>query len=162
MPTAITVTPISATASGELKRAIEANEFKRVNVHGTVLARIRIQREYWRKAAFVIDGKARWDYEHPERVVFSGAASGEHSIDLTASSVERVRAHWAGYLETNRIRMVPVVGEFVTFPSGSHPSGFRHGRVTKVGPRRTTIEFRYKHGGRGVRVLPHYEVGFNA
>lgn len=31
------------------------------------------------------------------RIVFSGSATGEHSLDVYASSAERIRAHWVGY-----------------------------------------------------------------
>lgn len=80
-----------------------------------------------------------------DRIVFTGGRDGAHSLAISVSSAERVQAHWAGYCENNTLR--PVVGEYVVFPSGSSPTGKRRGKVVKVGPKRVTIEYRYKHGG---------------
>lgn len=80
-----------------------------------------------------------------DRIYFEGGRQGGHSLAYDVSTAERVQAHWAGYCENNR--KVPVVGDIVTFPSGSSRTGLRRGRVTKVGPKRVTVVFRYKHGG---------------
>jgi hypothetical protein len=35
------------------------------------------------------------------RVVFKGGRYGEASLDATCSTVERVKAHWSGYVAAN-------------------------------------------------------------
>lgn len=81
-----------------------------------------------------------------DRVVFTGGAQGEHSLDIGASSVERMLAHWAGYIENNGWRVD--VGDVVMFPSASSPSGYRKGVVEAVGPKRVVVSYSFKHGGR--------------
>jgi hypothetical protein len=104
------------------------------------------------------NGRARWQYVVGGRIVFKGGAKGEHSLDLLASSPERILAHWEGYCEANGM-LKPVVGQVVSFPSGSHPSGVRMGRVLKVGSKRALVAFTYKHGGKGTKSVPFNELG---
>jgi hypothetical protein len=135
----------------------EIQEFQRITRNGRVLANVRVHREqHPRRTARVIDGKAQWTYEPEQRLVFTGAASGEHSIDMEVSDLARARGHWDGYLQANQIRSAPAVGELVDFPSSSSRSGWRTGRVLKVGPRRAVIEFRYKYGRVSTKTVPHH------
>ena len=52
-----------------------------------------------------------------DRIVFVGGKAGEHSLALSVSSPERIRAHWAGYCENNGCKK----------SCGTLPSG--HGRA---------------------------------
>jgi hypothetical protein len=142
---------------------IDIHKFQRITRDGQILAKVRIHRERVPgRAARVVDGKAQWVNVPEERLVFTGAASGEHSIDLSCSDEARARAHWEGYLEANGIRRAPAVGERVVFPSSSSPDGWRTGRVLKVGPRRCCIEFRYKNGFTSSKTVPIHECRFSA
>jgi len=137
--------------------AIKTQEFQRLSLNGTVLAKAAVRRErFWRKMARIVDGKAQWVMEPEDRLVFAGAETGEYSLDLSVSSEERCKAHWEGYLETNGIRCAPAVGEWIIFPSGSDPTGYRHGRVLKVGPRRVTVEYKFKNGIVTTKSVPRH------
>lgn len=110
-----------------------------------------------------IDGKLTWQRRTNARIVFSGAKSGEHSLDVYASDEARVLAHWAGYCENNGLHK-PQVGQIVAFPSGSahHWGGFRQGRVIKLGPKRAVIAYRFKNGHKTTITLPFSELRFDA
>lgn len=41
-----------------------------------------------------------------EQVVFSGGSGGKHSLWLSVSSPERIKAHWDGYCENNDAKAV--------------------------------------------------------
>lgn len=105
------------------------------------------------------DGRARWQYVVGGRVVFKGGKSGEHSIDISVSSPERVLAHWEGYCEANGM-LKPEVGQLVSFPSGSARAGIRFGRVIKVGTKRALVAFTYKHGGKSTKSVSFNDLGF--
>jgi hypothetical protein len=105
------------------------------------------------------DGRARWQYVVGGRIVFKGGKNGEHSLDVLASTPERILAHWLGYCENNGL-LKPVVGQLVSFPSGSSPSGYRYGKVLKVGSKRAVIAFTYKHGGKSTKTVPFNEIKF--
>ncbi len=95
-----------------------------------------------------------------DRIHFTGGSQGEHSLAIDVSSAERIQAHWEGYCENNT--QVPVVGQVVSFPSGSSPTGSRRGRVTKVGPKRATVEYSYKHGGKAApKSVPIVDLRFD-
>lgn len=107
------------------------------------------------------DGRARWQYVTGGRIVFKGGKDGEHSLDILASSPERILAHWEGYCEANGL-LKPTVGQSVRFPSASASSmgGWRTGKVVKVGSKRAYIEFTYKHGGAGKAIVSFNELRF--
>ena len=112
-----------------------------------------------RVAVVGADGRARWAFVPGGRVVFSGGLKGDHSIDLLASSPERVLAHWEGYCEANGL-LKPKVGQRVEFPSGSSRSGYRFGRVLKVGSKRAVVSFTYKHGGESTKSVAFEDLRF--
>jgi hypothetical protein len=80
------------------------------------------------------------------RIIFEGGLTGSHALELSVSSEARVRTHFEGYCENNGC-FKPSVGQKVDFPSGSARSGWRTGRVVKVGTKRAVVAFTYKHGG---------------
>jgi hypothetical protein len=96
----------------------------------------------------------------PTRIVFRGGLQGEHSLDISVSCEARVRAHFAGYCENNGLAAAPAVGEHVRFPSGSSSTGWRAGRVVKVGPKRVTIEFHYNYGRKTSKSVSISELHF--
>jgi hypothetical protein len=136
---------------------MNVQRFQRLSMNGTVLATVRIYREQFlwsQKMARRIDGKLQWVVEPEERLVYTGCPSGEHSIDLGVSSEARAQAHWEGYLEANKIRTAPAVGERINFPSGSATGGIRSGRVVKVGPKRVTVKYRFENGRVTTKSIP--------
>lgn len=102
------------------------------------------------------EGRAERALVKTGRIVFTGGAKGDHSLELSVSDEERIMAHWFGYLEANGFKLE--VGTKVTFPSASNwkQGGVRTGRVTKVGPKRVEIAYKFAHGGettKSVRIL---------
>jgi hypothetical protein len=89
------------------------------------------------------------------RIVFSGGNRGTHSIDIGASSQARVLAHWEGYCENNGMP-VPLEGEKIRFVGGT--GTIYTGNVIKVGSKRVTVDFRYKHGGSGTANIPFSDI----
>ena len=138
------------TAAPDLKR------FQRTSSNGEVLLRayVRTDPGLARRVARVVDGKPTWVFERARRVVFTGGAQGEHSIDLSVSSEARIQAHWEGYCEMNHIQVIPSVGQRVLFPSGSAQGGWRTGRVSKVGVRRVVVEYAFNYGRRSTKTVP--------
>jgi hypothetical protein len=106
------------------------------------------------------DGRPTWKMERDARIVFRGGSAGEHSLDLLASSPERILAHWEGYCEANGL-LKPNVGERVMFPSGSSPDGLRYGHVVKVGTKRAVVTFKYKHGGISTKSVSFNELRYS-
>ncbi len=80
------------------------------------------------------------------RMIFEGGKWGPHSIGIEISSRKRAEEHWRGYALANEL-LAPRIGEIVSFPSPSARSGRRRGKVVKVGPKRVTVTYRFKHGG---------------
>jgi hypothetical protein len=95
-------------------------------------------------------------------IVMTGGKTGSHEIDTKASSAERLLIHWKGYVENNGYSLgvgyttaqlplsasrerVPVVGQWVSFPSKSAKSGWRRGQVVKVTPKRVLIAYRFNY-----------------
>ena len=107
-------------------------------------------------------GKATRGYRSSARIVFSGAATGSHSVDVYASDPERVLAHWSGYIEASRMA-APAVGQLVEFPSASawRAGGFRYGRVVKVGTKRAIVSYKFKHGGEATASVPFSALRFD-
>jgi len=70
-----------------------------------------------------------------------------HAIDWTCSTEERAWAHWEGFCENCGLGLK--VGDKVRVESKSawRSGGYRTVVVTDIGPRRVTVEGRYKHGG---------------
>ena len=93
-------------------------------------------------------------------MVFEGGKWGPHSLALSATSPKRAEIHWRGYAEANGL-FAPEVGETVIFPSPSAPSGRRRGKVVKVGPKRATVIYRFKHGGKAApKAVPFQDLVF--
>jgi hypothetical protein len=86
------------------------------------------------------------------RIVFSGGLWECASIDLSVSSGARILAHWDGYCAAHSLKAAPVVGHWVPFLLGSRLTQYR-GKVLKSTPLRTTVHFRYRHGGYATRAL---------
>jgi hypothetical protein len=97
-----------------------------------------------------------------DRIMMTGGKWGAHSLSVPASSGERLLVHWKGYVENNGYSLgpsyttrqlppsasherVPVVGQWVSFPSGSAKSSWRRGQVVKVTPKRALIAFRFNY-----------------
>jgi hypothetical protein len=90
-------------------------------------------------------------------IVMAGGTHGAHTLDVRASNAERLLIHWKGYVENNGQSLgpryspakaadpwrVPVVGQWVSFPSPSAPSGWRKGQVVRVTKKRVLIAFRF-------------------
>lgn len=112
--------------------------------------------------AVMENDKFAWKYQPKARIVFSGAKSGEHSIDVYASDEARILAHWIGYCQNNGMHK-PQVGQTVEFLSASNwQSGcIRRGRVLKLGPKRAVIAYTFKHGGKATITLPFSQVRFD-
>lgn len=71
------------------------------------------------------------DTVHGARIVFSGASTGQHSLDIQCSNVDRVIAHWTGYAE----RENPLAkGKVMGFRRGMF--GRWCGRIEHAGTRR--------------------------
>lgn len=89
-----------------------------------------------------------------DRIVFMGGPRGEHSLAISASSPERVLAHWEGYVENAGMKVRPKPGDPVQFFSASASSmgGYRNARVVRVGRTRALLHFRYKTTGREAEV----------
>lgn len=106
---------------------------------------------------------ARAGWLRSDRIVFSGGKDGPHSLDVAASTPERILAHWQGYCENNGLRAAPQVGDTVHFPSASawQAGGYRKGRVLKVGPKRVRVAFTYKHGGKAETTVRISELRFS-
>lgn len=88
--------------------------------------------------ALEVDGKWTWCEQPAYNVVFKGGKWGEHTLRLATSSVERIRAHWEGYVAAHtqeaerkeKLALVPSgtryqpkvwvakVGDRVFFPRG--------------------------------------------
>lgn len=81
-----------------------------------------------------------------DRMVFEGGKWGAHSLRVSVTTPKRAEIHWQGYAENNGL-LAPKIGEVVSFPSPSAPGGRRRGKVVKVGPKRATVTYRFKHGG---------------
>lgn len=90
-----------------------------------------------------------------DRIVFSGGSKGTHSLAFNVSSPDRVRAHWEGYCEANGAPR-PIVGQRVAFV-GANGTAYT-GTVTKAGPKRVTLTFRFRHGGESSTTRPYHEV----
>jgi hypothetical protein len=103
-------------------------------------------------------------YVESFRVVFTGGSRGEHSIDLSVSSRERILAHWRGYCEANSVRPVPRVGERVAFPRSSRLRRLvgpeRTGRVLSVAETTVRVAFTYAYGRRSERTVPISALNF--
>lgn len=137
-----------------VRRLARTDPFKGLKLH------VKVVRGPVERRAQVVDGKAVWVHVQSKRIVFTGGKFGEHSIDASCSDEARILAHWEGYVEANGLKLVPGVGELVQFPSGSSPTGFRYGRVLKVGPRRAVISFRYYYGRRSTTTVKLSELLF--
>lgn len=83
-----------------------------------------------------------------DRIVFMGGPRGAHSLSVSASSPERVLAHWEGYVEAAGMKARPEVGQSAQFFSGSasRMGGYRNARVVRVGRTRALLHFKYKTG----------------
>jgi hypothetical protein len=79
-------------------------------------------------------------------IVFSGGKYGEHRLSLLVSDETRIRTHWEGYCANNGLPR-PVVGQKVSF-IGSNGTSYL-GTVTKVGTKRVSLDYTYRHGGAG-------------
>ncbi len=102
----------------------------------------------------MVEGRPVWTERASARLVFEGGAYGTHSIDVYASSFQRMVAHWQGYCENNGLVKAPLVGETVSFPSGSasKKAGFRRrGKVVKVTGTRVTVSYTFKSGKEAAR-----------
>lgn len=106
------------------------------------------------------NGRTTWGTRPAVSIVFTGGRFGEASLDLYATSLERLAAHWAGYCSANDW-LAPAVGDLVVFPSASSPTGTRVGRVAKVGPRRAVIAYTFKHGGATTTTLGFDRLAWN-
>jgi hypothetical protein len=86
---------------------------------------------------------------HGDRIVFSGATTGQHSLDIQCSTVARVLAHWTGYADRENPLMV---GRDIGFRRGMY--GRWDGRITHVGTRKDgdtyfVVSFRRVNGSTG-------------
>jgi hypothetical protein len=98
-------------------------------------------------------------YREGDWIVMAGGKFGAHSISAKVSSGERLLVHWRGYVENNGQTLgaayspapvaaaarVPVVGQWVLFPSKSARSGQRRGQVVKVTGKRVLIAYRFNY-----------------
>ena len=99
-------------------------------------------------------------YRKGDEIVMGGGKWGGHSISASVSSGERLLVHWKGYVENNGYSLgvgytpaslsvsrerIPVVGQWVSFPSKSAKSGWRKGQVVRVTGKRALIAFRFNY-----------------
>jgi len=100
-------------------------------------------------------------YRDGDRIVMDGGKWGAHLISVGVSSGERLLIHWKGYVENNGLSLgpgyttahpaitsrerIPVVGQWVSFPSKSAKSGWRKGQVVRVTGKRALIAFRFNY-----------------
>jgi hypothetical protein len=96
-----------------------------------------------------------------DRIVMDGGKWGAHTLSVGATSAERLLVHWKGYVTNNGLTLgsaylphtthtsrghaVPTVGDWVSFPSKSAPSGWRKGQVVEVTNTRALLAFRFKY-----------------
>jgi len=137
----------------------DLSKLVRVSRNGLKLSAKVVEGKLERRAQLV-NGKPTWVLERSSRIVFTGGRFGDASIDASCSDDARILAHWEGYVVANGLKVVPKVGDFVMFPSGSDPTGFRTGKVTKVGPRRATVAFRYRYGRESEKSVPFSQLWF--
>jgi len=100
--------------------------------------------------------KLRADIEG-DRIVFSGGKHGTHSLAVDVSSQARILAHWEGYCENNGLP-APQPGQKLSFV-GNNGCVYR-GTVTKVGPKRVGMDFRYKNGRASHHSVPYADLRF--
>lgn len=105
-----------------------------------------------------IDREARFVFETVDHG--NGCKVEHHSIDVFTSSPARVLAHFEGFCRTVKTGdcFRANVGDRVEIPHGSSRSGYRTGSVVKVGPKRATVRFVYRHGGVGQVSVGHEDV----
>lgn len=100
-------------------------------------------------------------YRKDDEIVMAGGKTGGHSIRASVSSGERLLVHWKGYVENNGYSLgvgyttahpaitsrerIPVVGQWVSFPSKSAKSGWRRGQVVRITPKRALIAYRFNY-----------------
>jgi len=101
-------------------------------------------------------------FREGDRIVMAGGKWGSHTLSVSASSAERLLVLWKGYVENNGHSLgvgyttaqlplsasrerVPVIGQWVQFPSKSAKSGWRRGQVVKVTPKRALIAYRFNY-----------------
>lgn len=117
-----------------------------------------------RRAVRGNDGHLAWSEVEAHRVVFTGGSHGEHSIDLSVSSRERILAHWRGYCEANGVLPVPRVGQRVAFPRCSRLRRLvgpeRTGCVLSVAETTVRVAFTYAYGRRSERTVPISALNF--
>jgi hypothetical protein len=86
-----------------------------------------------------------------DRIIFTGGTKGAHSLALDVSSKARILAHWEGYCEANGMPM-PKLGERIRFVGNT--GKVYVGTVTKIGTKRVSLDFHYRHGGAAHTSVP--------